>query len=47
MHVCPQTKSGEPLLTAVSAEVLEAGKRLLEQGSFSFEKYGLAIKGGV
>jgi integrase len=43
--VCPQTKSGEPLRTAVSAEVLEAGNRLLERGSFSFEKYGLAIKG--
>lgn len=43
--VCPQTKSGEPLRTAVSAEVLEAGKRLLERGSFSFEKYTLAIKG--
>ena len=43
--VCPQTKSGEPLRTAVSVEVLEAGKRLLERGSFSFEKYTLAIKG--
>ena len=42
--VCPQIKSGEPLRTAVSAEVLEAGKRLLERGSFSFEKYTLAIK---
>ena len=40
--VCPQTKSGEPLRTAVSAEVLEAGKRLLERGSFGREKYGLA-----
>ncbi|MFY0524839.1 tyrosine-type recombinase/integrase [Archangium gephyra] len=43
--VCPQTKSGEPLRTAVSAEVLEAGKRMLARGSFSFEKYGLTIKG--
>ena len=43
--VGPQTKSGEPLRTAVSAEVLEAGKRLLARGSLSFEKYGLAIKG--
>ena len=43
--VCPQTKSGEPLRTAVSSEVLEAGKRLLERGSFSSEKYVLAIKG--
>jgi hypothetical protein len=42
--VCPQTKSGEPLRTAVSAEVLKAGKRLVERGSFSFEKYCLAIK---
>ena len=29
--VCPQTKSGEPLRTAVSAEVLDAGKRLMER----------------
>ena len=29
----------------MSAEALEAGKRLLERGSFSFEKYSLAIKG--
>ena len=36
--VCPQTKSSEPLRTAVSAEVLEAGKRLLARGSFSFEQ---------
>ncbi|MFL5345321.1 MAG: tyrosine-type recombinase/integrase [Hyalangium sp.] len=41
--VCPQTKSGEPLRTAVSAEVLEAGKRLLERGTFGREKYGMAI----
>jgi integrase len=33
------------LRTAVSAEVLEAGKRLLERGSLSFEKYALALKG--
>ncbi|HYO57443.1 tyrosine-type recombinase/integrase [Archangium sp.] len=45
MLVCPRTQSGEPLRTAASAEVLEARKRLLERGSFSFEKYGLAIKG--
>jgi hypothetical protein len=31
----------------VSAEVLEAGKRLLERGSFSFEKYALALKRGL
>jgi len=36
--LCSQTKSGEPLRTAVFAEVLEAGKRLVERGSFSFEK---------
>lgn len=41
--VCPQTKSGEPLRTAVSAEALEAGKRLLERGTFGREKYGMAI----
>jgi len=41
--VCPQTKSGEPLRTAVSAEVLEAGKRLLERGTFGREKYGMAV----
>jgi len=45
--VCPQTKSGEPLHTAVSAEVLEAGKRLLERGSFSFEKYNPGHQGGL
>ncbi|HEX8439026.1 tyrosine-type recombinase/integrase [Archangium sp.] len=41
--VCPQTKSGEPLRTAVSAEVLEAGKRLLDRGTFGREKYGIAV----
>ncbi len=41
--VCPQTKSGEPLRTAVSADVLEAGKRLLERGTFGREKYGMAV----
>jgi integrase len=41
--VCPQTKSGEPLRTAVSAGVLEAGKRLLERGTFGREKYGMAV----
>ncbi len=43
--VCPQTKGGEMLRTAVSAGVFEAGKRLLERGSLSIEKYGLAVKG--
>lgn len=42
--VCPQTKAGEPLRTAVSAEVLDAAKRLLERGTLSPEKYGLALK---
>jgi integrase len=42
--VCPQTKGGEMLRTAVSAGVLEAGKRLLARGSLSIEKYGLAVK---
>ena len=41
--VCPQIKSGEPLRTAVSAEVLEAGKRLLEWGTFGREKYGTEV----
>lgn len=41
--VCPQTKSGEPLRTAVSADVLEAGKRLLQRVIFGREKYGMAI----
>jgi integrase len=32
------------LRTAVSAEALEAAKRLRERGSLSIEKYGLAVK---
>jgi integrase len=42
--VCPQTKGGEPLRTAVSRPVLEAGKRLLARGTLSIEKYGIALK---
>src|SRR5262249_36490591 len=42
--VCPQTKGGEPLRTAVSASVKEAAERLLERGTFSTEKFGLAVK---
>ncbi|MBX7115916.1 MAG: site-specific integrase [Myxococcaceae bacterium] len=42
--VCPQTKGGEMLRTAVSAEVLEAAERILKRGSFGREKYGLAVK---
>lgn len=41
--VCPQTKGGEMLKTAVSANVFAAGKRLLERGSLSKEKYGMAV----
>lgn len=41
--VCPQTKSGESLRTAVSSDVLDAGKRLLERGTFGREKYGMAV----
>jgi integrase len=41
--VCPQTKGGAMLRTAVSAEALEAAKRLHERGSLSIEKYGLAV----
>jgi hypothetical protein len=31
--VCPQTKAGEPIRTAVSADVCEAARRLLEHRS--------------
>lgn len=41
--VCPQSKSGEPLRTAVPAEVLETGTRLLDRGTFGHEKYGMAV----
>jgi integrase len=42
--VCPQTKEGEPLRTAVSREVKEAAEYLRERGTFSTEKFGLAVK---
>jgi integrase len=42
--VCPTTKSGEPLNTAVSQAVLEAGKRLLARGTMTYKNYAAAIK---
>jgi hypothetical protein len=42
--VCPQTKEGEPLRTAVSQEVKAAAEFLLERGTFSIEKFGLAVR---
>ena len=42
--VCPRTKGGELLRTAVSQEVLEAGRKLLAHGSLSIERYAAAIK---
>ena len=44
--VCPEAKEGGLLRTAVKAEVRAAGEVLLKRGSFSIEKYGLAIKAG-
>jgi integrase len=41
--VCPETKAGGLLRTAVGKEVLAAADLLLERGSFSVEKYGLAV----
>lgn len=41
--VCPQTKAGEPIRTAVSADVCNAARRLLERGDYSRERYGMAI----
>lgn len=41
--VCPMTKGGEPLRTAVSAPVLAAAKRLREAGGFSPEALRRAI----
>jgi integrase len=37
--VCPRTKAGDTLRTAVSAEVFEAGKRLLKHGKLSIREY--------
>lgn len=42
--VCPETKAGGLLRTAVGKEVLAAAHQLLERGTFSVEKYGLAVK---
>lgn len=42
--VCPLHKSGDTHRTAVSAEVLEAGKRLREHGAFSREWYDRLIR---
>lgn len=42
--VCPEAKAGGLLRTAVGQEVLVAADLLLERGTFSVEKYGLAVK---
>jgi integrase len=42
--VCPESKAGGELRTAVGAKALAAAERLLEHGTFSVEKYGLAVK---
>lgn len=42
--VCPETKAGGLLRTAVGKDVLVAAGLLLERGTFSVEKYGLAMK---
>ena len=42
--VCPEAKDGGELRSAVGKEVLEAAKRLLAHGSFSVQKYGMAVK---
>jgi integrase len=44
--VCPETKGGETLRTAVSAPVLAAAKRSLTAGSFDRRKYEKAVAGG-
>lgn len=41
--VCPQTKHGDLLRTAVSKDALEAARRLLERGEFGRERYGMAV----
>lgn len=43
--VCPQTKGGEVLRTAVSAPVLAAAKRSLAAGSFDRRRYEKAVAG--
>lgn len=42
--VCPETKAGGLLRTAVGKEVLVAADLLLERKTFSVEKYGMAVK---
>lgn len=42
--VCPLHKSGDTHRTAVSAEVLEAAKRLRQHGAFSREWYDRAVR---
>ncbi len=42
--LCPRSKSGEVLRTAVSAEVVEAARRLRKHGNFSIQKYREEIK---
>ena len=42
--VCPEAKGGSELRTAVGRDVAEAAQRLLERGTFSVEKYGIAVK---
>lgn len=42
--VCPETKAGGSLRTAVGPETLAAGKSLLERGSLDPTKYRLAVK---
>lgn len=42
--VCPEAKVGGVLRTPVSADVLEAAKKLIGRGSFSAQKYGMAVK---
>ncbi len=42
--VCPETKAGGSLRTAVGADVLAAAKRLRKRGTFGTERYGMALK---
>ncbi|ATB32665.1 hypothetical protein MEBOL_006154 [Melittangium boletus DSM 14713] len=42
--ICPRTKGGELLRTPVSSAVMEAAERLRERGTFSAQKFAMAIK---
>lgn len=42
--VCPQTKEGGMLRTAVGLRVAASASQLLKRGTFSIEKYGKAVK---